>query len=549
MKNLVTPFAVLCMSLILSAIGCNPEDDPSAKVEVLNGTISTDDFEVDAGQIGIAISAREIAKKGQAPTTAVLTINASTPMPEETATLDEYNNLALFSFDPEEIGDALKNELKNGVPVTVTIKNASGDVLATQSFSKISFKPGPDEQEIDATNVDDLYAGISLRPNVKYYVQAADKGLDILGAPTSQGYPSTVDLDAPIYFKGINELDYNQDFPTTYTTFMFDEVPGEEDVFNISVHNGSDIHYLYIDLGSYPGRVNIQSKANLNKNGGNTNASVLTRYKFKIAKVEPGLYTITSLQTNKPLTVRTGNRLYSAGASEAPTYFRILSFDIDWDIQAIESKFMNPIMPPSNTNSAYNSTLQNCSSGSLTQNIGETKTITTTTELGWEESMSVSSTHSGEVSVTVGYEAETNFFGNKGKASASVTGKYSYSKEVTKTQTTSKNIALEKSIQVSVSREVGVPPHTAIAVADIYQQYENIKVPFVQRFRIFGKYHENNASLTGQEILTQFAFNRFTGVVTDVQGDFIEVTVRGTTVIDRLIETSTETRNIQNGCN
>ena len=93
-----------------------------------------------------------------------------------------------------------------------------------------------------------------------------------------------------------------------------------------------------------------------------------------------------------------------------------------------------------------------------------------------------------------------------------------------------------------------MPPGTAIAVADIYQQYQNIKVPFVQKFRISGKYQEDGMSLTGQEILTQFAFNSFTGVITEIEGEYIEVTVRGNTTIDRIIEASTETRDIPGSC-
>ncbi|MGD9328528.1 MAG: hypothetical protein PVH48_06130 [Cyclobacteriaceae bacterium] len=70
----------------------------------------------------------------------------------------------------------------------------------------------------------------------------------------------------------------------------------------------------------------------------------------------------------------------------------------------------------------------------------------------------------------------------------------------------------------------------------------------MQRFRIFGKYQENNSELSGREILTQFAFNSFTGVVTEVQDNFIEVTVRGTTTMN-IIETFTDTRDIPDACN
>jgi len=70
----------------------------------------------------------------------------------------------------------------------------------------------------------------------------------------------------------------------------------------------------------------------------------------------------------------------------------------------------------------------------------------------------------------------------------------------------------------------------------------------VQRFRIKGNYQEDGKALSGEEITTQFTFNSFTGVITDVQSDYIEVTVRGTNLINRLIETETISKDIEGAC-
>lgn len=301
------------------------------------------------------------------------------------------------------------------------------------------------------------------------------------------------------------------------------------------------------------GQLNIQSKGNLVTNGSNTNVEDFPAYWFKIEKDGPGLFKIVPQGTENPLVVSGSNFVIAnTSAPDEPNYFRILLFDIDWDVQVIDSQFSKPIMPPSATNSAYNSTLRNCSSGTLTQTIGESTTISTTQVAGYEETMSVSTTNTAgvEVSVEVSYEAEAKFFGSgtKKSISGSITGSYEYSKTATETNTRSRSLSTEKSVEVSVSREVGVPAGTAISVADIYQQYQNIRVPYVQKFRIEGNYQEDDMPLTGQEILTQFAFNSFTGVVTEVADNHIEVTVRGNTIIDRIIETSTETRDIPNAC-
>ena len=515
-------------------------------MEVLPSTISTSEFETDEGEIGISISGRDIARKGYKPFSAVISIESTSTIEDQTILFDELNNLANLSFKNEDLDDALENELKEGVPVQVTVLDEDDAVLATRNFSKLSFGASPNEEVIDSDGLDDLYAEVSLREDMRYYMQMVNKNNEVYGVPGSQRYPDTGNLAADLRAREILNYAEDPDYFERYTTYQFSKIPGNEDYYSISVHNNNDIHYLYMSGGI----VRIQSKANLNRNGGNTNVVNYPNYWFKIEKEGPGLFKIVPNGADNPL-VHSGANFAPAANSDPdePLYFRILLFDIDWDIVAIDSKFMKPIMPPSATNSAYNSTLRNCSSGSLTQTVGETTTITTTQTAGWEESMSVSTTHTGSVSVTVSHEAETKFFGTGGKTTGSITGSYEYSKERTATNTKSGSLSTEKSVQVSVSREVGVPPGTAIAVADIYQQYTNIKVPFVQRFRISGKYQEDNSELTGQEILTQFAFNSFTGVVTDVQANFIEVTVRGTTTIDRIIETSTETRDIPNACN
>ncbi len=556
----------LVLLLCIVVIAACSKDDPNidnggnGQVEVLPSTIQLDEFETDEGEIGISISARDIAKKGYKPATADISISANSNIEDQTVVFDEFNNLAYLSFENDVLEDTIENELKEGVAIDVTVKDENGSVIATQSFPKLSFKGSPDPQEIDANSLDDLFAKVSLRSTVLHFAQIADENNIIIGAPVSQLYESTGDLTAPIVTKRISDsnLDYNGDYPANYTTFYFEELPGEEDVFNISVRDGSNIHYLYTAVSGSIGQLNIQSKANLTNNGVNTDATVLDNYKFKIEKFKPGLYTITSIKQNKKLVLAGDldqtNDLRLVAKDETNNhklaYFRILSFDIDWNIQATELNFVRPIMPPSSTNSAYNSTLRNCSSSSsLAQGISEETSITTTQTAGWEESMSVATTNSAGVSVKISHEAETKFFGVGAKTAVEITGNYQYTKTETETNTKSGSLSTEKSVIVSVKRDVSVPPKTAISVADVYQQYQNIKVPFIQRFIITGKYQENNADLSGQEILTQFAFNSFTGVVTDVQDKFIEVTVRGTTTIDRLIETLTETRDIPDACN
>ncbi|SHJ53894.1 ETX/MTX2 family pore-forming toxin [Aquimarina spongiae] len=548
MKN-HTKKVLLLTLLSIWILGCSKDDGnelppPTTGVEELPG-IDLEEFETDLGAIGISINARDIARKGYRPTTADITVTATTGDYSQKILFDEFNNLATLSLKNEDLSEEAQAELKDGVPVSVRVLDKNENELATKSITKLSFTPSPSEEHIPADKLEDLYAKVNLREDVRHYVQIVNQDSnEIYGAPNSIFFPNTVLLNTPIIASKLADLDYNSENTETFTTYRFAEVPGEEGVFTIAVHNGDDIHYLYIVPAN--SELRIQSKANLIRNGGN-NTGAPPNYKFKIEKVEAGLYTITPTFTGNPLFL-INDRLNAGNTNSQPAYFRILSFDIDWDIQPIESKFMHPILPPSATSEAYNSTLRNCSSGTLQQTIGRSESLETKEVLGWEESMSVSTTQEYSVSVTIEAEVSTKFFGAGGSVRSSVTGSYSFSKSRTNTSTRSGSFEETRTTEISTERTQEVPPGTAITVADVYQTYENVRIPYVQRFRIKGNYQEDSKALSGEEITTQFAFNSFTGVITDVQSDYIEVTVRGTNLINRLIETETISKDIEGAC-
>lgn len=553
---------LLTLVFIIMYIGCSKDESttpPSTggdKLEVLPSTISLEEFETDEGEIGISINARSIARKGYIPTTADIVVTATTGDYSQKILFDAFNNIANLSFKNENLSEEAKTELKNGVEVTINVLDENDNVLTTKIISKISFTSSPSEEEIPANDLADLYAKVSLREDVIHYVQlVTDTGSEIFGAPNSKNYeldsPDNRNLRAHILINKLADLDYASEDVEKYTTFRFKEVLGKEGlgIYSIAIHNGADIHYTYID-GS-DSKFNIQTKDNLDNNLINTPVEDFMNYQFKIEKVAPGLYTFTSGSTGNPLILDSNANGINAGnnpTSEDLAYFRVMSFDIDWDIQPIESKFMRPILPPSGTSEAYNSTLRNCSSGGLQQTVGRSESLETIEILGWEESMSVSTTQDYLISVTIEAEVSTKFFGAGGSVNSSVTGSYGFNKSKTNTSTRSGSFQKSKSTEISTERTQEVPPKTAITVADVYQSYENVRIPYVQRFRIKGTYQENNQALTGQEITTQFAFNSFTGVITDVQGDYIEVTVRGTNVINRLIETQTISDDVPSNC-
>ncbi len=547
MKNQIK-FLTRLFLVFLIVSACSNDDGgvptPTCCIVELEG-IDLNEFEIDQGGIGISVSARDIARKGYMPTIADIDVRASTGDYDQKVPFDSSNNIASLSFKNENLTEEAKEELEEGVDVITRILDENGNILSTLEISKLSFTASPLEQEASAKDLDDRYAKVNLREDINYFTQiVTDNNNEIYGAPNSTLFPNTVLLNTPIIVTKLDDLDYTSENTEFFTAYRFAEVPGEEGVFTISVHNGEDIHYLYVVPAN--SELRIQSKANLIRNGGN-NTGTPPHYKFKIDKVNSGFFTITPTFTGNPLSL-VGDRLNAGSPTTDPTYFRILSFDIDWDIQPIESKFMRPIMPRSSTSEAYNSTLENCSSGLLSQTVGRSESLATTETLGWQESMSVSTSNEYSISVTVEAEISTKFFGAGGSVRSSVTGRYTFNKSKTLTSTRSQGIASTRSTEISTPRTQEVHPNTAITVADVYQTYENVRIPYVQRFRVKGNYQEDDTALTGDEITTQFAFNSFTGVITNIGSDYVEVNVKGINLINRLIDTETISRDVEGAC-
>jgi hypothetical protein len=94
-------------------------------------------------------------------------------------------------------------------------------------------------------------------------------------------------------------------------------------------------------------------------------------------------------------------------------------------------------------------------------------------------------------------------------------------------------------------RVVTVPSGSLFFVYDA-QTYANVKVSFVKRFKIFA--HQIEPS-NNDPVTTQLTTTNFKGLITNIANDYIEVTLRGTTVLDNLIEIQREVIDVAANCN
>lgn len=566
-KSVQRILSIFLIALVLTSTSCSKETVAPPVDEIIDGGgsgdgnietgpgIDLESVEKDNGELGLMVNAREITKKGYNTAFADILVEASTGnFSQIDVPIDEFTNIAALRLEIDDLTEEQEAELRDGVELVVTVKDASKAVLEVLNFTKTSFTDSPDELVMPGEELEDLTDVVKFRSDIPYYIQTykAD-GTEIVGGLDNRAFTDGSNLSRTIGFRETDAINYAND---TSTAYFFEEIPGKPNVFSFGVRDGEeDRLYAYVNSGSSTGTLNIQTRANRRRNGSNTNTADLLNYQYRIEKAGLGLYTITSLldegsigpflASGDPVAA---NIRFGSKSNDGPAFFRIVTFDIDWDIQELETRFTQPILPPANTDAAFNSTLRNCSSGELVQTVGQAETLTSTTFTAWEDTFSVSTTDTYSISATISAEVEGNFFGNKATVGIEVTGGYEFSKTETETNTRSGGLENSRSVTVSTERSITVPPQRATQVSDLYQTYRNIKVPFVQRFRVKGDFQEDGSPLSGEEILTQFNFNSFSGVVTEIGSDFIEVTIRGTNTIDRLIDTRTSADNVEPNC-
>ena len=217
---------------------------------------------------------------------------------------------------------------------------------------------------------------------------------------------------------------------------------------------------------------------------------------------------------------------------------------------SIRPEHLEPISPSVDTSFGFNSTLRNCGSGSLEQEVGIQREVTTTYTTSQSETIGLSGRVTTSVDVSVSATAEASFFGNGG----SVTGEVSAGLEVSVEASSTSTVGLEQSNSETntffSNRTVTVPAGSASLIYDAYQTYSNVRIPYVKRLRLKGEQDRNGSgSLSGQEIATQLRVTNFSGVITNIGSDFVEINIRGNMFLDNIVDTLTEVQDVEANCN
>lgn len=511
--------------------------DDSGDIEEVNG-ISADDLDAYEGDLGLIINTRDLVKKGYNPAKVNITTAASQGSYDQELVVDPFTNIAQLKLSVESLSESAEAELRNGVGLEIEVIDDADNVITSESYSVISFEENENQFNIDASSLEYQFQDLNFKENMHHYLQPVNSSGNfsdlVVWKPTSA-------MDT-----GIRLVEKKSTFwpGTTTEQFMLYKYPNEDNIFALYSANT----YRYLTIGNQT-RTFRQSGAYSYPDV--SPGSLEDDYKFKIQKEDNGLYTIRGVADNNPLRrfSNSGDINWDTNTSGTIQYFRIIALDVNWQSSELNTEYLQPILPSVETSFGFNSTLKNCGSGSLEQQVGIEREVTTTYTSAFSESIGLSGRVTTSVDVSVSATAEASFFGSGGSVTGEVSAGLEVSVEASSTTTVSNEESVSETNTFFSNRTVTVPSGSASLVYDAYQTYSNVKVPYVKRVRLRGTHTESSEFLSGSEIATQLYVANFSGVVTNIGSDFAEITIRGNMVLDNIVDTQTEVRDVPANCN
>lgn len=532
---------MLMCTLLLFFLGCSKDDDEpvlgNGQIEEVNG-ISVDDLDNYGGDLGLLINTRDLVKKGYTPTKVNITTTATQGNYDQELNIDSFTNIAQLKLAIDDLSESALEELREGVGLTIEVLDASNTVLSSESYSVVSFEENGNEFDIDASELEYQDQELYFKDNMRYYLQLVNTQGDyenkIVWKPGS-GDAGSLRLEE-------RTSSFNQG--TTSEQFYIHKYNNTTNEFAIY----SAITNRYLRIGSTT-RTFRQSGA---YSYPSTNPEVLSSdLRFIIQKESNGLYTIRGASDGHTLRrISNGSDInWHTNTSGTVQYFRIIALDIEWDTTELSTEYLQPILPRVNTSFGFNSTLRNCGSGSLEQQVGIESSITTTYTSGFQETIGLSGRTTTSVEVGVSATAEASYFGIGGSVTAEVSAGIEVSVEASTESTVSSEESVSETNTFFSNRTITVPSGSASLVYDAYQTYSDVKIPYVKRLRLKGLHTNSSEFLSGADIATQLAMTNFSGVVTNIGADFIEITIKGHMILDNIVDTQTEVRDVAANCN
>ncbi|MDB4292515.1 hypothetical protein N9954_03855 [Maribacter sp.] len=557
-------------------VGCSSDDSgglpevpelPEEGDFIEGDGISEDELETFMGEIGILLDARPYIRKGQPITKLRVTPTDSDYFEPMVLEVDPFTNYVSFKLDLENLSSEAETALRNGINLEIDLLDENDNELFKEILENTLFTENGSDVELRGDGVEDLNTEVHLNPDTPYFLQLVtddgqieSKALDnALYTATGPLFPIFDPTCANAFAKYASypsrssETDFSSNNTTQQFYFQKHEDEDEENIYSI-ISRDTDT-YLAIEVLGLLKEVYTSEVRRTNDY-----KTLGDAYKFQIRK-ENGTYQLAIYKEPNPLSFITKTRScdfsqeVSSTTLSTPTIgsstgqnFRFATTDVEYEAQSIETWYGQPILPAAENSFKVNSTLTNCTSAVISQDVGVDLTETKTMSVSWQETVGFTAGATLTTEVTVGAKAGVSFFGNGGEVSGEVSVALELSVEMSKSATNAEERTTETGSTIFTKRVVPVNPGKQVLVYDAVQTYPAIRVPFVQRIKITGR-NSDQVALTGEELATQSAFGGFTGTITEIGTNSIEITVRGMTTFDNTAEIQLEASETDADCN
>lgn len=528
----VSYFLLILAGSMLILSGCKKDDPVGPQEPETAGSISEEtinSIEVDKGQIGIVADVRKLAVLGYNPATVKFEFTGNVSEHSTTVLVNEFTNTATFKIPAEQLNESIVNTFKDGVSAKIIVYDDKNNELESQNEENISIDFSGRFLKIETTK-QRVLPPLKFNPKVPQYIQSNLENGEVFDVQLIQtNY-------APIVLYTVNEGNGDGEHQKYYFTKL-----DNDSTFAIKVEltnsylEMSQYHYLYQN----PGTTDLNKLEDKNK-------FILHQCEDGWVKIRPYMY--SSYLKEKVSGEWTQLTTAENAPDEPDLKFRILSANIKWQLESMGTEYSAPVIPPAKMEFAVQATLKNCSGATLTETIGKEKSISSSASFGWEESLEFYSSHTVGASVTAGASVTGSFFGQEATASVEATASYEYQASITSARKQQGNIDSTKTDVFFRNREVVLQPYSAIETYDAIQVIENIKLPFVQKFKVRGVDSKTQLPLSGDEIVSQMLANYFKGVVSNVGNDYVEFTIKGTLTLDKMYKTETNVKDIEGAC-
>jgi hypothetical protein len=530
--------AVLCA---ISVLGCSSEaTGPGATPDIAKN------IPLYSGSIGLVVDTRDIFKRGYTPRTAEISFDGQAAFNAD-LTIDSLTDVAILVIQKDSLSAAQKDAFAAGIASTIVIRDANHTELGRLE---------------DVLEVDDSNRPVSITtdlPPLSPPVVLGGPGAAYLLQREGVGDLVTRFFGGSIggNFSAYDEEPYQNPPDPAWQQFTFTQrADSSYLVGHLAAPDSTWCAYETFQLNAYVRVLRLDRPPSASTCLGGEAYVVLEpdpdgwmRLKLKdtgeYVAWGPGGLTLGRRKTlNDPVV---------PNSHDQASRFRLISDDIDWTLSDQGTAFDQPIMPPAHLDFAYQGTLTNCSSATLTETVGDNIAQSTTTTFTTLESVQLFAGVSSKLGAKLTAEADipvtgTKVLGPTVTVGAEVSSEIEFTTNLTTRRENTISKATTSTVAVSRERQLQVLPFKAVIVADYVKKIDDVVQPFTQKFRVRGAYRSNGARLSGHEIVTQLTFNFAEGVITRIGAQYVEFTIRGQTKVNQFLQAETTVQEKVNAC-